>query len=89
MFRHILTTGTPVNTKTEPSLKPPKKCPLAQNMKKNLDPDSVQPQTSTPFRPPSNDPYEPTLSDESIELGLDIDTDPNPQNENGTTFSKT
>ena len=58
-------------------------------MKNHLDRDSVQPQSSTPFRPPSNDPYEPTLSDESIELGLEIDTDQNPQNENGATFSKT
>ena len=58
-------------------------------MKIHLDRDSVQPQTSTPFRPPSNDPYDPTLSDESIELGLEIGMDPNPQNENGTTFSKT
>ena len=59
-------------------------------MKNHLDRDSVlQPQISTPFRPPSNNPYEPTLSGESIELGLEIDTDPNPKNENGTTFSKT
>ena len=58
-------------------------------MKNHLNRDSVQPQTSTLFRPPSNDSYEPTLSDESIELGLDIDTDTNPRNENGTTFSKT
>ena len=58
-------------------------------MKNHLDRDSVQPQSSTPFRPPSNDPYEPTLSNESKELGLEVDRDPNPQNENGTTFSKT
>ena len=63
--------------------------PPSPKHEKHLDRDSVQPQTSTPFRPPSNDPHEPTLSDESIELGLEIDTDPNPQNENGTTFSKT
>ena len=42
-----------------------------------------------PFRPHSNDSYEPTVSDDSIELGLEIDMDPNPQNGNGTTFSKT
>ena len=58
-------------------------------MKNQLDRDSVQPQTSTPFRPPSNDPFEPTHSNENIELGLEIDTDPNPEKENGTTFSKT
>ena len=48
----------------------------------------AQPQTSTPFHPPSKDPYEPTFSDESIELGLEIDmsSDPknNPENENPT-----
>ena len=49
----------------------------------------MQPQISTPFRPPSNNTYEPTLSVDSIELGLEIDMDKNPQTEYGTTFSKT
>ena len=90
MFRYILTTGTPVNTNKILTLpKTSENCPQAQNMKNHLDRDCVQPQTSTPFRPPTNDPYEPTLSDESIELGLEIDMVPNPQNENGTTFSNT
>ena len=49
----------------------------------------MQQQTSTPFRPPTNNTYKSTLSDDSMELGLGIDMSPNPQNENGTTFSKT
>ena len=56
----------------------------------------VQPQTSTPFYPPSNDPYDPTLSDESIDLGLEIDsgseTKNNPENKNAAeigTFTRT
>ena len=57
----------------------------------------VQPQTSTPSRPPSNDLYEPTLSNESIELGLEIDMCLKPKNypenrnptENGTTNTRT
>ena len=66
------------------------------NMKNLLARNCVQPQTSTP-RPPSNDPYDPNLSDESIELGLEIDMGSNSKNnpeienptENGTTFSRT
>ena len=56
------------------------KSPLARNC--------VQPQTGNPLHPPSNDPYEPTLSDESIDLGSEIDSvsDPNthPENKNPT-----
>ena len=63
--------------------------PPSSKQEKSFRPQLDTAQTSTPFRSPSNDSYEPTLSDESIEWGLEIDTDPNPQNENGTTFSKT
>ena len=40
----------------------------------------VHPQISTPFDPPSKDPYEPILSDESTELGLKIEMVSNPEN---------
>ena len=51
------------------------KNPLARNC--------VQPQSAaacTPFHPPSKDSYEPTLSDESRELGLEIDMGSDPKN---------
>ena len=48
-------------------------------MKNHLAREFVQPQTSTLFHPHSNDPYEPTLSDESKELGLEIDMGSNPK----------
>ena len=47
-----------------------------------------QSQTSTLFHPPANDPNELTHSDDSVDLGLEIDSgiDPknNPDNENPT-----
>ena len=63
--------------------------PPSPKYEKSLRPRLCTAANKHPFRPPINDPYEPTLSDESIEFSLEIDTDPNPQNENGTTFSKT
>ena len=48
----------------------------------------VQPQTSNPFHPLRNDPYERTHSDDSIDLGLEIglgfDPKTNPDNDNPT-----
>ena len=55
-------------------------------MKNSSSRNCAQPQTSTPSRPPSNVPYEPTLSDESIELALEIDENPTKV---GTTNTRT
>ena len=52
---------------------------LIQNMKNSLARDCVQPQTSTPFHPPTKDPYEPTISDESRELGLETNMGSDPK----------
>ena len=48
-------------------------------MKNSLARDCVQPQTSTPFHPPTKDPYEPTISDESRELGLETNMGSDPK----------
>ena len=52
----------------------------------------AQQETCSLFRSPPNDPYEPTFSEDSINLGIDAGLDPknNPYNDkptkNGTTF---
>ena len=57
----------------------------------------AQPQTSTRFHPPSKDPYEPSISDDSIDLVLQInfgldskDNSDNDKNEtaNGINFTR-
>ena len=90
MFRYFLTTGRPVKTNKSLTLpKTSKKVPPRPKHEKSFRTRLRAAGNKHPFRPPSNDPYEPTLSDDSVKLGLEIDMDPNPQNENGTTFSKT
>ena len=89
MFRCILTPGTPGNT-TKSSTYLPKisQSPPSPQYDKPFSPQLRATANKHTFHPPSKDPYEPTFSDESIELGLEIDmgSDPknNPENENLT-----
>ena len=100
MFRYILTPRTPGKTnKSYIYLPKTSQNPLCLEYGKLFSPQlrAAANRHPLPSPPPSNAPFEPTLSEESIELGLEIDMGSNPKNnpekenptENGTTFSRT